>query len=259
VSLTLTNLRRQQLFYAQYNGNQVSQLNWQNAETFTLSPPSSSFAGGQFTLNDKIVGDPNFTTYRKTFSHLAGDQTVTLELFRPGQQNGQLALTYASFGHWATQEFSTGTSRPVDLYFTYGLETPPGLLAAKTGTGRYDGVLYAHGGNADLGQYYDIGGSSRFDVDFSSQSYSGFLAMTGVSNTGSERDFGRYDFTGPLSLYTAGTQVALTQNGAVSGELDTRFYGPDGEEIAGPFRISSPVQPGGPFIYIEGVTAAKRQ
>ena len=257
-NLTLTNMTQPQLFYAQFGNGLVSQLNWQNAETFTFSPPTSDMYGGQFTINDKVAGKANFTTYRKSFSSSYDTQNVTLELYKPGSANTELALTYATFAHWSTSvPFGTGRS-PVDLYAAYGLETPNGLLAAKTGTGHYTGVVYGTGSQFSTGGRWDVKGSSIFDVNFGAQTYTGSLSMAGTSTTGGANvDFGSFDAAGRLTM--TGVTGSITRGGTEVGAISPRFYGPDGQEIAAPFNINVPAGSAGAGIAIMGVTAAKRQ
>lgn len=260
-NLTLTNLSQSQLFYTQWGYNSVGQLNWLNAETFTFSPPSSGMYGGTFTAADKVASsDPNFTTYRKTFSSSYDSQDVTLELFKPGSGNSKLALTYASFGHWgAAVPYGVGRTQ-TDLYFAYGLETPARLLIGKTGTGHYEGVLYGTASTSQTDARYAVTGSSRFDVDFTGQSLSGALSMTGASkNGGAGIDFGSFDFSGKLPSYVAGGTFGLMRGGQAVGQLDTRFYGPDGQEIAGAFSLNVPQGAAGERLSINGVTAATRR
>ncbi|MBB3911212.1 transferrin-binding protein-like solute binding protein [Sphingomonas desiccabilis] len=254
-NLTLTNMTQSQLFYTQFTYNMVGQLNWQNAETFTYVPPSSDLYGGQFTVADKVVSnDPNFTIYRKTFSNSYDSQEATLQLYKPGAGNSELALTYASFGHWSTNvRFGTGT-QPVDDYFAYGLTTPAKLLSGKTGTGRYAGVLYGTATTA-TGRF-DVKGSSRFNVDFGKQSYSGALAMAGTPAGAGKVDFGSFDFAGTLG-YSAAADI--TRDGQVVGQIRPQFYGPDGEEIAAPFSLQSPENSAAGYAAITGATVAKRQ
>jgi len=260
-NLTLTNLTQPQLFYTQFGNGLVGQLNYQNSETFTYATATSDLYGGQFTINDKVASaNPNFTTYRKTFSSTYDSQDVTLELYKPGAGNAELALTYASFGHWATTvPYGTGR-RPVNQYFAYGLETPARLLSGKTGTGHYEGVVYGSGSNSQSGAAYAVTGTSQFDVNFTSQSLSGALRMTGSStNGGTGIDFGKFDFAGKLAAYTANSAFTLTQAGQSVGQMETRFFGPDGEEIAGPFSANMPQGSAGAGTSISGVAAAKRQ
>lgn len=260
-NLTLTNLTQSQLFYTQFGYNSVGQLNWQNSETFTYAPPTSALNGGQFTINDKVASsDPNFTTYRKTFAGTFESQDVTLELYKPGTGNTELALTYASFGHWSTStRFGLGQV-PVNQWFAYGLETPARLLSGKTGTGRYAGVVYGSGSTGQNDPVLAVKGTARFDVDFSAQSLSGALAMTGSSANGAlSVDFGSFDFSGKLAGYTAGSSFALNKAGQAVGQVETRFFGPAGDEIGGPFSLTVPPGAAGAGTSISGVAAAKLQ
>ena len=260
-NLTLTNLTRPQLFFAQYGNGLVGQLNYQNSETFSLSPPTSDLYGGQFTSADKVASaDPNFVRYRKTFSSAYDSQEVVLDLYRPGNANSQLKLTYASFGHWSTTvPYGTGR-QPVDLYFAYGLETPARLLSGRTGSGRYQGVVYGTGSTGSEGLRYSVEGTALFNVDFSAQSLNGALTMTGKPlGSGSNIDFGAFDFAGRLAAFTSDSAFGLNRAGVAVGRITTRFFGPDGEEIAGPFSVNVPSEGGNDRITITGVAAAKRQ
>lgn len=259
-NLTLTNLTRQHHFYTRYAYGRVGGLDWQNAETFIAGPPTSDLYGGQFTINDKVASaDPNFTAYRKTFSSSYDSQDVTLKLYKPGSGNSELALTYASFGHWSTS-IPVGEGRSqVDQYFTYGIETQAGL-SGKTGTARYQGVVYGTGADGQAGDRYAVKGTSRFDIDFSQQSYSGALAMNGTSASGGASiDFGSFDFAGKLLGDGTAFLAALTRAGQEVGQMDARFYGPDGEEIAAPFWLNLPPGSVGAGISINGATVARRQ
>lgn len=273
-NLTLTNITGEQLFYVPFalltttqvdsantfgtsTYTTIGQLDRLNAETFSYGPGLSNLPGGQFTISDKVAPiDPNFIAYRKTF---AGQQ-VMLELYKPGAGNTELALTYASLGRWSTTSRNGVVSEMSQVFLAYGLETPARLLSAKTGTGHYDGIVYGAGANAATSATYDVKGTSQFDVDFSKQSYSGALALAGTGTKGTASlDFGSYDFSGKLASYTASTVVPLASKGAVAGALTTRFFGPDGEEIAGTFILTAPTGSVGAGTTIAGVTAAKRK
>jgi len=273
-NLTLTNLTSSQLFYVPFalltkriidghagfrtsTYSTIGQLNRQNGETFTYGPGISNLPGGQFTVNDKVTGiDPNFIAYRKTFN----GQDVALELYKPGSANTELALTYASLGRWSHSSKNGVVTEANQVYLAYGLETPARLLSAKTGTAQYNGVAYGAGANPLTAATYDVKGTSRFNVDFSNQSYSGALALAGTGTNGTPSlDFGSYDFAGSLASYAAATTVALARLGANVGDMTTRFYGPDGEEIAGTFTLFAPAGSPGAGTTITGATVAKRQ
>jgi hypothetical protein len=168
-------------------------------------------------------------------------------------------LTYATFGRWSSTFKHDAVTEFSQVYFAYGLETPARLLAAKTGTGHYAGVAYGAGANQTTGALYDVKGTSAFDVDFSRQSYVGALALKGTSTNGAAAvDFGNFTFAGPLSTFTAQSAADLMQNGQALGTLTQQFYGPDGEEIAGPFTLVVPGSPGSGLTAIAGAAVAKR-
>ena len=256
-NLTLTNLTHEQHFYTHLANSRVGGLDWQNAETFVYGPPTSDLYGGQFTSADKIAStDPNFTAYRKTFSSSYDSEDTTLELFKPGPANSQLALTYLSLGHWSTILNSGAGPQPIDQYFIYGLETPAQLLIGRTGSAHYQGIVYGIGdGGATR---YAITGNSHFDVDFGAQSYSGAMSLSGAPKSGGGSvNFGSYDFTAQLAsgqLVPAG----ITQSGQILGQINPIFYGSDAQEIGAPFSLQTPSSGPAGTVAITGVTVAKR-
>ncbi|MBG7614628.1 hypothetical protein IWC96_04945 [Brevundimonas sp. BAL450] len=230
----------------------IGQFRDQTGGQFTFSPGYSHMAGGTFTP-DSIVGssDPNFTTHQATF----GEADVRLDLYKVGQSNSELSLTYSSLGRWRSLERAGVGTTIQHHHFVYGLETPQRLLASRTGSARYEGVVYGAAAVGATGEEFDVRGASVFDVNFSRQSYSGDLTLNGRNDNRSV-DFGRYDFSGQLG---ARTSIAIiTRNGVEVGDLETRFFGPSGEEIGGDFSIRSPedVHEG---VIITGVTVARRQ
>lgn len=255
-NLTLTNLTHEQIFHTRLANSANGGLNWQNAETFQYGPPTSDLYGGQFTSADKIASaDPNFTAYRKTFSSSYDSEDTTLELFKPGPANTQLALTYLSLGHWSTTLNQGNGPHPVDQYFVYGFETPGQLLIGRTGSAHYQGIVYGIGdGGATR---YAITGTSHFDVDFSAQSYSGGLSLSGAPKGGGSVNFGSYDFS--AGLISGQAQLAgLTQGGQIMGQINPIFYGPDAQEIGAPFSLQTPSSGPAGTVAITGVAVAKR-
>lgn len=275
VNLAMTNLITSQLFYTQealltfttFDGNaatpqartttMISQLNRSTDGSFTYGPGMSTLPGGTFNSASAVASaDPNFTSYQQT----TNGQTVKLDLYKPGGANTELALTYASFGRWSSSSKNGVVTEADRVYFAYGLETPARLLSAKTGTGHYAGIAYGAGANQTTGALYDVKGTSSFDVNFSQQNYTGALGLKGTSTNGAAAaDFGNFTFGGKLAAYTAESAADLMQNGSPLGTLTQRFYGPDGEEIAGPFTVVVPDAAGKGLTAIAGVAVAKRQ
>ncbi len=218
MNLTLTNVITPQsfgatgtiLYVGKVDGQSDAQVRYYRAVgsfndrlggNFAYTPGISNLPGGEFTSASIVSSsDPNFTVYEKTF----GDRGVRLELFKVGSANTQLALTYSTLGRWQSIERVGVWTTTRNQHFVYGLETPARLLAARTGTARYEGVVYGAGGNATTGAEYDVRGTSVFNVDFTHQTYAGDLTLNGRNNAGTV-DFGRYDFAGRLASYLKDT------------------------------------------------------
>ena len=272
VNLTLTNVVTPELFFARGTGlfvdkidghtdydvrtyRMTGQFQDRTSGNFSFGPGISNMPGGEFTSTSIVSSsDPNFVVYEKVF----GDRQVRLELFKVGAANTQLALTYSTLGRWKSVERGGVWTQNQHHHFVYGIETPERLLAARTGSARYEGVVYGAGANGTTGAEYDVRGASVFNVDFGRQTYSGDLTLNG-RNGAATVDFGRYDFAGRLSSTTKDSAATITHGGATVGELVTRFFGPTGEEIGGDFDIRVPesVQAGG--ARIAGVTIARRR
>lgn len=277
-NFTLTNLTQDQVLYAptawleiwQHPGDsslyQVrtnygsGQFNRQGG-AFVFAPPDTSLPHGPFKSSDVIASnDPNFTAYKATLSDSSGNpQDATLQLYKPGSVNGELALTYTSFGHLSTTSPTGYYNYIDDAYFVYGLETQQFVMLGRTGTAQYNGVAYGSAAKEGTAAAYDVTGTSRFNVDFSAQSMSGALSLKGAGRNGTPSlDFGTYDFAGALSGYVIDTTLPLMIGGSAGGSLTTRFYGPKGEEIGGEFSIVVPPGNPGAMTGIAGVTVAKQ-
>ena len=193
---------------------------------------------------------PNFTTYEKTVN---GDP-VELDLYNAGAGNTELALNYMDFGVW--RETSTLTATPGTehdiIYFVDGLQTPAAVLGGLTGTAQYSGVAYGTAGSLYYGGVqFDVNGTSTFNVNFSSMTFTGNMSLSGAPSKGAAAvSFGPFNFGGAVGA--GGVQVPVTQNGSSVGQLTTSFYGPAAEEVGGLFSVTM----GGTTI--QGATAAKR-
>jgi hypothetical protein len=215
-----------------------------------------------FAPPDQISQTDRFTTFRKTIN---GTPT-TLEVYRSGAGNHEIALSYVSFGNWATEgAISANNYRYTRNYFVFGLQTPLNSLANLTGTAHYDGVVHATG-SAQGAPSFAVGGTSTFDFDFGMAKYSGALDLTRLAADGSVFEaLGRWT-TGNV-IMTSGIPYSggLTgpANHVSTGQILPRFYGPNMEELAAPFTIASTGfggLPTGPNdIWIAGVTVAKKQ
>lgn len=250
---TLTALTSGQQFYARSGSSGGGSITWLNSETFDYGGYSSDMVGGRFTINEKIVSkDGNFTAYAKTGDNGYGPQQVLLELYKPGSANTELALTYASFGHWA----GTRAGSTQDFYFTYGFATGANFLAARTGKARYEGLAYGTGTSASV--HYDVKGTSSFDVDFGAQAFGGALSLSGTDRaSGARTDFGSYDMAGTLAARDSSLQGAVSRGGTNLGSVNAQFYGADAQELAGTFYVNSAAGVGGTGI--QGAIVTKRR
>jgi hypothetical protein len=209
---------------------------------------------------DRTAGQrANFDTYAKT---LAGRPT-TVSFYKIGSTNTELALTYTSFFSWTMDETSQIASGQhiydTNIHFlTYGIKTRDNLMAARTGTARYDGVAYGLGVNM-AGTKYDVSGTSRFDVDFSSQAYAGALTLQATPvGGGSVRSLGLTSFASTLvSGNMLRAELPRGGNWGGSNYLQPQFYGPMGQEIGATFQMMTGPQEDANTLFIAGAAVAK--
>ncbi|WP_202392719.1 transferrin-binding protein-like solute binding protein [Croceibacterium xixiisoli] len=218
------------------------------------------YLGGTFTDRDRVAArNVNFDAWRiSNGGRGLAREDLTVELYRPGADNTELALTYASFGEWQLTYYDAARDEHFPQQFIYGIETPAGLIAARTGTARYDGVVLGTASNA--GQAYQANGTSRFDINFSDQSFAGQLAI--AATHGSDRiDFGSFDLSGRLNALGADSEASINMAGVDHGlgTLMFRFYGPSAQEIGGRFTIGLPEGTANAGWGITGVTVAKER
>lgn len=182
----------------------------------------------------------------------AGAEDIELAIYQPAN-GGQVALTYSGFGVYRRtyeDDFRINTRQD---WFMYGLDTLEGVLNARTGTGTYNGVARGVAGSKDGMRQLDVVGTSQFVIDFASQGYSGWLRLQGndVAN-GSTVDFGQFDLMPGNGYSRNAFTTGLQQAGRSVGDVQLRFYGPTGEELAGVFGINTDE------FGIAGATAAQR-
>ena len=258
-NLSFTNMTQQQTFYTRMSQYSGGSLTWQNSETFIYSGYSSDESGGQFTIDDKVDGRANFTTYRKTFDNAYyGTQDVMLELYTPGSANTELPLTYASFGHWQGS-LPASYNGPANRWFVYGFTTPDYALANRTGSASYAGVAYGTG-TGSSGERYDVSGTSSLAVDFSADTFTGALALTGTeTGTNAAVDFGSTAFSGTIDSRSNTLTGDFSASGVLGGSLYGQFYGPQGQEVAGTFTFNAPQGGAAAGTNLNGAFAAAQQ
>lgn len=267
-NLSLVTLTADQLFYVretnytrQNGSGGVAFVNtYQGIAQMTLRADGGvSFNGavsnipyGSFTAADRVEdGRTNFVTYQGTVD----GKPARLSLYRPGAANTELQLTYASFGIWEGGSTSGYGAFNGKAYRAYGIETPRDLLSRRTGTAAYSGVVYATGVREGSSEF-DVGGTSRFAVDFGAQRFSGALTLTDKAANAAE--IGTWTFADSLS-YGLPINTALRSGADAQGTIMPSLYGPDGEEIAASFLIQRDTQTPANALVITGATVARRQ
>lgn len=212
---------------------------------------------GTFSSTDLVSRDNRFSVYTKTID----GKPTTLEMFRPGPANSDIALSYASFGRWSTQH-TNENSWLIDRfhYFSYGFGTRAGLLMNRSGTARYEGVVHGTGAGGD-GVPFEVGGASFFDVDFTNAVYSGAMDLQRLATDGSVAAlFGRWDFSDRLHAGSMGrAELQGPAEYQAWGEIHPGFYGPNGEEISALFKIETLAFEGPDSFSIVGATVAKER
>lgn len=266
-NLSLDSLRSDQLFYVPVS--QLEQRRYKDGSkgftsasmgsngqvTFRASDQSYRYAG--YVEDESLFRPSNivspaqseYTEYRIKY----GAEDIELALYQPAK-GGEVALTYSGFGVYRRTYDDAAAATIRQDWFGYGLDTPEGVLAARTGTGTYNGLARGIAGSRDGNRQLDITGTSQFQIDFGSQAYSGWLRLAGRDTAdGSQVDFGQFDLAPGTGIFRNAFTTGLLQNGDGAGELQLRFYGPTGEELAGVFNINLP------DYGIAGATAARRK
>jgi hypothetical protein len=227
-----------------------------NVVTFATSGVTAFNFGYTIDPADRVEdGRENFTTYAMTLE----DIPSTISLYKIGSSNSGLQLTYSSFftWSWASHPDAAGYTAHQTAHTVFGIETPPGVLAARTGTAAYSGVVYASGAAMD-GSRYDVGGTSHFDVDFSDDGYDGWLQLNGIDQSGSARDFGRWTFDSDVSQF-GGAILVGPGDSDPSSSIFPQFFGPIGQEIGASFKLGTGPQGLPDRVAVAGITLAKQQ
>lgn len=84
-------------------------------------------AAHRYTLTVSALADAEMNT--ATDRNAGGQQGV---LYKPGDADGALTLTYASFGAWRAAPRQKQPGESDDVYFGYGFETADGYFAVRT-------------------------------------------------------------------------------------------------------------------------------
>jgi len=183
--------------------------------------------------------------------------TGILQLYRSGNANPELKLSYSGFGHHAR-------SGPImhlnfaDAWFAYGFDTK-GSDVPASGTASYTGVLHGFAVDPVAGKQFKVEGTSSLVLDFATKKASGTLNITLVASDGSRITVGAESFSDTTFGSLPGTQTnfgpALTGSNGTA-VMKATLYGPGALEIAGVFAATVTVPSAGGQITLQGAIAA---
>jgi hypothetical protein len=233
------------------------------AGRYTFRVPDGSGAFGlaaplAITPADKLAtqSDARFTTYRTS---LAGGGTADVRLYKPGNANTELALSYTSFAdiQIASPGSDPGSTRHQAAYVPFGILTPSNQIP-RAGTANYTGVLYGMGVEGKgPGTAYSLTGTSSFTVNFAEVlAVQATLHPIGMDTAGHNIDFGSFVLTGALDRAFSGFNL-YRQTGIVDSEMHGSFFGPRANEIGSTFSVKFSDTLGN-FTTLQGVTVAKQ-
>lgn len=209
-------------------------------------------------------GDTNPSHTSEKFLGYTGDTfgpegtSGVLRLYRAGNENPEIQLTYSSFGH-LTRAGPLGHLNFGDAWFSYGFKTKADDIP-QSGSATYSGILYGFAVNADLGKQYDIEGSNSFFLDFSSQQASGTFNFVAVANDGTRTAIGTATFANSEIGSMDGVQWpfggALSGTGVEGGMVRGFLYGPRAAEIGGIFAARLAIDSPSADYHAQGAFAA---
>ncbi len=212
-------------------------------------PVNMTFAPGDIDTSRSEAG---YTFYRK------GDATG--KLLNLGPSNPVVQLTYTSFADVTMPATSNAAATRSFAY--YGSLTSPALIP-KAGTGRYDGVLMGRGVYPVMARDVEVSGTSRFDIDFGTGSWTAALAIVARDPvSGQSANVGTFNFVNTTGndLWFNNINGRSANGMAHGGFLAGKFFGPNANEIGASFEVS-PFNPTGQFgqsQFFWGVTVAKK-
>lgn len=233
-------------------GTGNGQLTIETDGSFSFPGASSDMAFGTIGSADRITpSGANFTTYRKSLN----GYLVTVDFYKPGSANTELALTYTSFAHFNELLEVTNQANRYNIYTVYGIPTDTGIVYARQGTARYSGVAHGTGIDAAASAVYRIAGTSTFDVNFSALTLNGALTLTGQSGANTQ-NYGTLNFATTINNGFPVTSE-LTKSGVSWGAISPRFFGPIAQEIGATFAFIVPAGVPGAGTAVTGAAVAK--
>lgn len=273
-NLSLLNLKYFDVFQApssavaRYNRNLATNAYVRDDNPFTTNGLSSltysannqsfrgtcclSLGGGEFLESQKTFSaDNRFIIYEQP----DGDRLL---LYRPGNANGELALTYTSFAILEHEVIDSANNRKTihESFMPWGIRTTRTNNLPATGSASYAGRLYGTGTGSEAG--YSLTGAAAMNVDFASSQISGSFHPLGSNlTTGAAVDFGSLQFSGGIDRTDASLRAGPTPQGSV---VHGYFYGPAAAEFGAVFQGFNAIDPSNASdtIALQGVMVGKK-
>lgn len=202
------------------------------AKSYTVMDEAS---GRTFVPANIAASNNTFDVYQQN----NGNSIEELRLFKSGNQNSQLALTYVTYGLWSTYQPGQAATHYLTRFAVFGIQTGAAGLP-KTGQATYNGVV--DGIAAFDGRSYRLAGSSgSLTADFATGVIRTALNLRGTTDVTSDAigavDLGTLKGTGAIGVDTSrytGTITGLQMDGSFGGA----FYGPNAAETGFAFSLT---------------------
>jgi hypothetical protein len=212
------------------------------------------------TFSAASLSSTKSTSAVAVYEMAAGGTNYRLTLNKAGSGNPNIAMTYASFGHW--EQAQSGATAARDRWFVWGVRTNG--FQIPTGTAHFDGTLTGKAVTLQGGSTYSLSGTSSFDFDFGAGSFTGTLTAIGTKATdNSTFDFGSFAVKSGAVDVDAGLSASVhAANNAYAGYFEGALFGPQAQELGGTFGFQNEIvqswQVKPTTSYLSGVVMAKK-
>ena len=203
--------------------------------TIKLSSPQSTVSFDRAAVGNSIVCGGGTCT--------ASSPTATATVMDPFAQG----WNYQTFGVWNV--LGNPSSWQVGAVIA-GNQTPPGALP-PSGNATFTG--FAHGFYVDVaGNRFSTAANMTANVDWTVRTVGFSTANTTLTNVNTQASLanaglnltGNLPFQGPLGS-TSFSGTVNTANGDLTGTSTGFFFGPNGQEIGGTYRLTTPARAAG--------------
>ena len=201
------------------------------ADSYTVNVNQGGIVAAD-TFGPVDYDDVQSTAQLGVFTKTSAAEARALLLAQPGVAG--TGLSYVTFGTWQHLQGATTIETEMAL-FVAGVRTP--MVGMPTGgMASYDGVVL--GFWTDITSANSLGGTANIVADFDNGTMTGHFELTGTNLT----DFSPNPFD---NLNGAATISGTGFSGPLSGESTSfsgtsagGFFGPDGQEVGGSFRVT---------------------